>query len=606
MPRRNRRTFIEKTDEATKCFFEGHAIVSEHPLFSPLCRRTHVVRNERSICPSEGWAVVRADGAIHVHPTRRCAKEEWVYVLCHCLLHLGFEHFQEKENARAWNAACDCFVAKFLRDLKLGRPPQGIMGQFDFPSRDEEHLYRYFYDYGIAPEFAGFGTAGLNRADIVLGPSAPIWRWHAQQLSWPDCLKAGITQAVRRAVEVAAGDTDRVDSHRQTNTSAHMARRWLISNYPLLGALAESFDIIEDPLLCQRLGISIAAVSIEGKEIYFNPAAAMSPEEARFVMAHELLHVGLRHDVRQQGRDPYFWNIACDYVINQWLLDMEVGVPPRVGLLVDSELKGLSAESVYDRIVTDLRRYRKLATFAGLERCDMLKPRAPDWWRVGAGLTLDEFYRNCLSRGLFYHEQEGRGYLPLGLIEEIRALDQPPIPWDVELAQWLDSFFAPLEKRRSFARPSRRQSSTPDIARPSWRAPADESAARTFGVVLDTSGSMDRLLLAKALGAVASYAMSRDVPMVRLIFCDASAYDQGYVAPESIAGRVKVRGRGGTVLQPGIRILETADDFPKSGPILIITDGYCDHIKVRNEHAYLLPQGRHLPFAPMGRVFRFK
>jgi predicted metal-dependent peptidase len=36
----------------------------------------------------------------------------------------------------------------------------------------------------------------------------------------------------------------------------------------------------------------------------------------KFVMAHEFLHVGLRHDERQQGRDPFLWNVACDYAIN--------------------------------------------------------------------------------------------------------------------------------------------------------------------------------------------------------------------------------------------------------------------------------------------------
>jgi len=29
-------------------------------------------------------------------------------------------------------------------------------------------------------------------------------------------------------------------------------------------------------------------------------------------------------------------------------------------------------------------------------------------------------------------------------------LAQPPIPWDVELARWMDSFLAPLEKRRIY------------------------------------------------------------------------------------------------------------------------------------------------------------
>lgn len=132
---------------------------------------------------------------------------------------------------------------------------------------------------------------------------------------------------------------------------------------------------------------------------------------------------------------------------------------------------------------------------------------------------------------------------------------------------------------------------------------APEDAARTYAVVLDTSGSMDRSLLAKCLGTIASYSIARDVRAVRLVFCDAAAYDQGYVAPEEIAGRVKVRGRGGTVLQPGIDLVEKSLDFPENGPILVITDGYCDRVRVRNEHAYLLPQGHSLPFVPKGKVY---
>jgi hypothetical protein len=44
----------------------------------------------------------------------------------------------------------------------------------------------------------------------------------------------------------------------------------------------------------------------------------------------------------------------------------------------------------------------------------------------------------------------------------------------------------------------------------------------TFGVVLDTSGSMNAELLGKALGAIASYALARDVPAARVVFCDAA------------------------------------------------------------------------------------
>jgi predicted metal-dependent peptidase len=116
---------------------------------------------------------------------------------------------------------------------------------------------------------------------------------------------------------------------------------------------------------------------------------------------------------------------------------------------------------------------------------------------------------------------------------------------------------------------------------------------------------MERSLLARALGAIASYSVSRDVPAVRVVFCDAQAYDQGYLRPEDIAQTVKVRGRGGTVLQPGIDLLSRALDFPKTAPLLIITDGECDVLSFKGrKHAFLMPAHSRLPFTPRGQVFK--
>ena len=115
---------------------------------------------------------------------------------------------------------------------------------------------------------------------------------------------------------------------------------------------------------------------------------------------------------------------------------------------------------------------------------------------------------------------------------------------------------------------------------------------------------MDAELLGKALGAVASYCAARDVDRARVVFCDAVAHDAGWLGPDDMAGRVKVRGRGGTVLQPGVDLLERSDDFPPSGPILLITDAECDRLTIRREHAFLIPVGKRLPFRPKGPVFR--
>nr|MBA3824468.1 peptidase [Ktedonobacterales bacterium] len=391
---------------------------------------------------------------------------------------------------------------------------------------------------------------------------------------------------------------------RRLSSNAQRARAWVISSYPLLGALATAFQLVEDAKICQAMDIKVAAVDESLREIYLNPTIAMSEMECRFVLAHEMLHAGLRHGERRQGRDPFLWNVACDYVINQWLIEMDVGVLPRFGALYDVELKGLSAEAVYDRIVGDLRTLRKLTTFRGQGMGDIIDGRTPEWWANGDGVALDEFYRRALGQGLTYHQANGRGLVPAGLVEEIAALAQPPIPWDVELARWFDHYFPPLEKTRTYFRPSRRQGATPDIPRPRYVAAEQRVEARTFGVVLDTSGSMERAVLARALGAIASYALAREVPAARVIFCDAAAYDAGYLPPEAIAERVRVRGRGGTVLQPGIDLLQNAEDFPATAPILIITDGLCDRVHLRREHAFLLPPGASLPFGPVGPVFR--
>jgi predicted metal-dependent peptidase len=413
----------------------------------------------------------------------------------------------------------------------------------------------------------------------------------------------GLADAVSSAVSVASGRQEELIGFfsSEASSGAGFAKQWFISNYPLLGAVAANFKIIEDTAVCERMDIAYAAVSPSLSEIYINPKKYLPPEEMKFVMAHEFLHAALRHDLRQEWRDGYLWNVACDFVINGWLSEMAIGERPE-GVLFDKELKGFSAEEIYDRIANDMRTYRKLATLRGVGMGDII-PGPSD--TPADGTDLDDFYRRALQQGLSYHQEQGRGYLPEGLVEEIRALAHPPIPWDVELARWFEEQFAPLERKRSYARLSRRQSSTPDIPRPNWVNSNAASDGRTFGVVLDTSGSMDKNLLAAALGAIASYSAARDVYAARVVFCDADAYDAGYMKPEDIAGTVKVKGRGGTVLQPGIDLLSVTEDFPKEAPLLIITDGYCDRVVLYGrEHAFLIPKGASLPFVPKGKVFR--
>lgn len=604
----------------TENIHTGIGLIHSHPLFGG-CFHCNIRIDGRNL-GKESYAIVSAKGEITLNENKYLQPKQWAYVIAHNELHLAFGHFDADKipgyiitdnsgkqikktdfTPLLWNMACDMYVDKFLADIKFGQSiHDNVTNVFSGGLEDEIKIYDYLLKNGFSGTNNTFGTSVIGTCDMK-GLDSPII--YDETKGECNQFARGFSFALARSVSKAvltAGGYDCTDE--QCMTDGIKASKWFINHYPLLGGLASHFKIIEDHNYCYKNDIQIAAIDVTCDEIYLNPAANLSLEEWKFVLAHEYLHAGLMHHERCNGREHYLWNVACDFVINGWLHELQIGSMPTEGLLYDPKLKGLSAESIYDRILSDIRKYEKLGTFRGYHKGDIIGTTSR---KDANGISLDDFCRNALQQGLEYHISSGRGLIPAGLIEEIRALAMPPIPWDVALAKWFDIYFAPLEKHRTYARPSRRQASTPDIPRPRY-APLDIPVdSRTFGVVIDTSGSMEAKTIGKALGSIASYSVAHDVPFARIVFCDADAYDIGYVSPEDIAGRVAVQGRGGTTLQPGIQMLENAKDFPKDGPILIITDGEIeDHLKITHEHAYLMPKGCRLPFRAKGEIFYFE
>lgn len=614
----------------------GIALHNENPLFRELIRDNYVISDSKKMgkntaayvkYTSRGQSYVsqyfRYDkyrGEIFINKDFRLTPKEWAYVIAHCELHLAFGHFDAERmpgyekiledgskewivsvDIKLWNEACDIYVAKFLDGIKFGR----YFGNYPLvdyagSATDEKSIYNNLLNQGgFSGEFH-FGTAAPYEQDMKgLENPATYDASKSERNEFAVKFAYALAHSVTKVVGEAGGHGI---AYAEKLTASEKAAQWFINHYPLLGGLAAGFRIIENFNECRKDDISIAAVDVDNAKIYVNPAAGLSNEELKFVLAHEFLHAGLQHHARCQGRDHYLWNIACDYVINGWLKEMKIGEMPERGELYDESLKGMSAEEIYDRIVLDLKKFSKLDTFRGYGKGDIIGGNGID-----SGTTsLDDFYKSALSNGLEYENEARRGYIPAGLIEEIRALSMPPIPWDVELGRWFDLHFAPISAQRTYARPSRRQGSTPDIPRPRYVPAEIPENSRTFGVVVDTSGSMNAKLIGYALGAIASYSAAKEVPYARVVFCDANAYDAGYLAPEDIAGRVAVKGRGGTILQPGVDLLVQSKDFPKDAPILIITDGYIEErMQIPREHAFLVPRGHRLPFSPKGKVFYF-
>ncbi|MCD7954581.1 MAG: hypothetical protein LUG93_02250 [Lachnospiraceae bacterium] len=630
-----------------RVFLNGWEKLNGNTLFHMLEGEIHLA--QKYVYDKQSAASVEQNGNIYVNAQCRLSPDEWVFTLAHCLLHLAFGHFDKayipesvctgpnaRRNLALWNKACDIYVSRFLIDIHIGLPTcPDPADEYKIKLNSEEKIYEHLLWLGESGENQTYGTSSRTHMDMhglehpadysvsaqngpgqgkaVSGQSKTVSSQNKPFSGRIGQSSSGSNPFVKRFHYALAHLTSSTISEvsgylydEKEDTEVKKAARWFISSYPLLGSMAASFKIIEDTSFCIRNEIEIAAVDATRGEIYVNPACGFSESEWQFILAHEFLHAGLMHHKRMNGRNPYLWNVACDYVINGWLVEMQIGTMPSSDLLYDEDLAGMSAEAIYDRIEKDIRKYLRRGTFRGYKKGDILGGDMPSFGGLHEGITLDEFYRNALREGLEYHNMNSRGLIPAGLIEEIYALSMPPIPWDVELGRWFDEQFPSLENHRTYVRPSRRQSSTPDIPRPRTVPQEIDEMSRTFGVVVDTSGSMSPHLLGKALGSIASYATAKEVPLVRVVFCDAAAYDKGYLKPEDIAGKVEVTGRGGTILQPGITKLLQAKDFPKDAPILVITDGYIEEsLHVPREHAYLIPKGNRLPFPPKGKVFWF-
>lgn len=596
----------------------GIYLLKNSPLFGGL--DGEIIQQSKQRLGAKTPAIVDSAGYIYVNEDIYLSAGQWLYITAHCLLHLAFGHFDAANMPSyekllpdgttkqavsfqpfLWNEACDIYIDRFLADLKTGEPLYDLSAH-PMPGnlKTELEIYEYLAENHTGASIQYFGTAAPNQCDMS-GLSKPLTydTANGEHNHFAACFAHHMAECVSDAVTQSGGHTKRSFA----NTPAAKAARWFIDHYPLLGGLAAHFRLIEDYRQCYQQEIRVAAIDIYEQEIYINPACKYNQNQWRFVLAHEYLHAGLNHHERCAGRDAYLWNIACDFVINGWLNEMQIGEMPNDGLLYDESLKGMSAESIYDRMLSDIRKYKKLETFHGNGHRDIIDTNT----KSKNAVSLDDFCREALLQGLEFHQSHSRGFLPAGLVEEIRALSMPVIPWDVQLAEWFDIHFAPVEKRRTYARPSRRQSSSPNIPRPRHVTNELPLHNRTFGVIIDTSCSMESRQLGMALGSIASYASAKEVTYARVVFCDAAAYDAGYLSVDEIAGRVQVKGRGGTILQPAVHLLEKAADFPKDGPVLIITDGYIESsLSVKHEHAYLLPSGNRLPFASRSPVFYFK
>ena len=94
-------------------------------------------------------------------------------------------------------------------------------------------------------------------------------------------------------------------------------------------------------------GTESDTLATDGSSIFVNPEYFMSKEmgKRKTVVIHEIAHVANGHHLRRDGRDQWWWNLACDYAINIILRDSGQEIDDNWAC--DEKYRGWSAERIY-------------------------------------------------------------------------------------------------------------------------------------------------------------------------------------------------------------------------------------------------------------------
>ena len=120
-------------------------------------------------------------------------------------------------------------------------------------------------------------------------------------------------------------------------------KRKLLLTYPFFGRILANTEFVEHE--------AIGTAATDGDVIYYNPkfVEALTPDERTFLFAHEVGHIAFNHIFRSEGKNPKFWNIATDAVINAFL--QEDGLPLIKGGVDIPDAINYDAEQMYEMLL---------------------------------------------------------------------------------------------------------------------------------------------------------------------------------------------------------------------------------------------------------------
>ncbi len=344
----------------------------------------------------------------------------------------------------------------------------------------------------------------------------------------------------------------------------------LLLEYPFFGTIASGMEnVVNDNIesFANREG------RFEYREEYME---SLSAGEQTFVLCNAALHEALSHTHRRGNRSPWLWNMACDYAINSLLI--ESGFTPPPSITYDKRFGNLSAEEIYHELSLE---------FLDQEQNDRDSDDRRD----------DENLDEKLSRA----QREKRSAEALEKSDPLRAAIQHLIQsnkkgfidWRSELRESIGGFYV---SDYTLIPPSKK------LFYDGVYLPGVHSRHLELAIAIDSSGSVDEVLLAQFIAEVESITELFGSYTIDLIVCDDRIRSfERFERGEAIT--YTLSGGGGTNFNPVFELIESWMQQPKILLYFTDLDGKFPPSEPPYEVLWVSPKTIEAPF---GRVIELK
>lgn len=385
------------------------------------------------------------------------------------------------------------------------------------------------------------------------------------------------------------------------------ARIGLLLRHPFFGNLATRLELIDATDWCPTL-------ATDGRKFYYNNdfVHRLTPKQAEFGFAHEVLHNVFDHMGRRESRDPTLSNIAADYAVNQILKDERIGeVPPWIKIYQDNKYRGWSYEQIYEHLEKnatkiDLKSLGELLDEHLDGNGDEDSDGEGDENGKGKGrpkLTAEEkkAIRDEIKEAMIAAAQSaGAGKVPAGVSRMIESFTEPKMDWRQLLRMNIQSIF---KSNFSFSRPNRKSQHSGAVLPGMINQDTID-----ISVAIDMSGSISNKQATDFLSEVKGIIDEYQDFKIDLWCFDTRVYNYVKITgenPDEILS-YEVKGGGGTDFDVNFEFMKENDLVPKK--FIMFTDGYpcgswgdedyCDTIYIIHGNDSIVP--------PFGQVAYYK